>query len=274
MREVFAHTGRRERAARTFADDVDVFRQQPGSQKLAAVGLPEVEVVVGEELGGVGEATVEGVAHLLPDPVAARSNRRPDGGVELMRLAGEILLHTSDALFGHGGCCAAPAGMQHSHSTVFRIEEHDGDAVCRLDAEENARPAGSETVAFEDGATVGTAERRSEVADGVDGGGMNLTETDGSVAGLAGNGQQEAAAVLRDVRRIILFGPAKIERGLARRLAVDGRDTARASAEAVTKPAVVLPGRNLNEIDDQPAVPSALVCRRRSEWLLPHEVQP
>lgn len=230
--EVFSLSRGVAGAAGTFGDNGNAGWRDASLEKLATVRLPEIELVLLEELSAIGEFFREGGSHLLAYGVAAGADGRADCREQVAGTRGELPDHAAYPRLHDTRHGAAPARMEEGDGTLFQVDDHDGDAIGGLDAEEHAGEGGHEAVAFEESMPVrgdeGAAARCDEMGEGR----VDLPEGDCRRGLRAGYGMQEATAILGHECWVVLLGPAEVE-AFAAFGSVDGGHAAEASAEAV-----------------------------------------
>jgi hypothetical protein len=228
---------------------VDIFVEKPGGNELGAIGFAKVEMdifrgrlVAGrlhvepleriglfagarlvEVVGGIGELRGEFGDEVGGDFVAAGADRGADGGEEIGGLAAEFEPHAADCFLRDARESAAPARVNRSNGSFFRIHKKNWNTVGGLDGEEQPRAICGGSVAF-----AGFGGRPVENADYIR---VYLSERKEFEIGGTESGLK-AAVIFEDVFAGVPFHEAEIEDffGFERAYA------AGAGAEAVNKP--------------------------------------
>src|SRR5580704_14765939 len=90
-----------------------------------------------EKIGGVGELGFKALSHFLADLITATVNARADGSFDVPWLGTKATAHLTDAFFDDPLNRTAPSGVKNANCTAFGVDENNGQAVCRLDGEQN-----------------------------------------------------------------------------------------------------------------------------------------
>lgn len=239
----------------------DSARGQTGFEQLTPVGFGQVEVQAGaqaavarraggeeeqrvffpdrvrviniaEQIIGVGELRDEFAAHFFADGVAALSDAGADGGDQIFGAAAELQVHATHSIFNDSLQSSAPASMEGGDGAIFAVGDENGDAVGRLDGEQEARFGGHEAV------TLGARLELGGAGDGypADERGVNLAQGDNGIGGVSGDFVEETAAVFKD--GFARVGGCEAQVQLAGSLAgiVNRGDAAGSGAESAEEP--------------------------------------
>ena len=81
---------------------------------------------------------IETARDLRADFVAAAADARAEGGNHVFGPRAEFHLHAAESFCGYAGQRAAPAGMNRRDRTPFRVGQKNGNAIRRLNSQQNA----------------------------------------------------------------------------------------------------------------------------------------
>ena len=95
----------------------------------------------------INKLRFELLAHFRPNVVAASVDARADGSFDILRQRSEATAHFSNAFFDDAFDRATPTSVKHSHGSLLGIDEDNGQAISRLDAQQNAGQASNEAIA-------------------------------------------------------------------------------------------------------------------------------
>src|SRR5580704_9205555 len=123
-----------------------------------------------KEAGGIIELRFEFRANFLADFVATALNSGTDRSLQIAWSRTEAAMHLAHPFFDNALQCAAPSGVKYANRAVLWINQNHGQAVGRLNAEQQAGSCGDQPVTGE-----GLLQNRIYAADDV---GMNLAERD------------------------------------------------------------------------------------------------
>jgi len=251
--------------------DVGVAGGAGGEEKERVLFFDGVGVVdLGEEGVGVGELAFELEPDLFAYGEAAVANGWTDGGYEVFGAGAVFELHGSDAALDDAGQGAAPAGVEGGDGAGFGVSDEDGDAVCGLDAQENAVLVGHECVAAQNGFAVSGFERRVPCFDGADEAAVELADGDQLRGSAAGYGAEEAFAVFGYGGRVVFLCPAEVLFGFA----VGGGAPTAAGAETGLQPGPAVPLGDADDAGGEAALGGVLGCGGGLRMLDPEAVFP
>ena len=213
-------------------------------------------VDLAEQLIRIGKLRFELVAHLFADGIAAGPDGGPHRRHQVLRPRSVAEPHGPDTALDDALQRPAPTRVECRHCAPPHVGHQHGDAVRHLDCEHHAGRVGHHSIAAQQGATIRRLEPvigRVDGFHGPDESGMDLPQGDQArgrpTRELAQDDlAQEPAAIAGHIRRVILLGPSQIQRALA----VNGRDTARASAEPMAEPRILLPTHRAHHRDHLP----------------------
>ncbi len=239
----------------------DVMRAQPGSEKLRAIGLGQIEMNIArrwlvarrrhveplqrigfvtgarfiEIFRGIGELRGELGKEVRSDFVAACADGRADRGEQVGRHAAKFQAHPANRFFGDAGERALPTRMNGGDGAFLGINEKNGNAIGSLHREKQVG-----TICR---AGVTLARLRGRGAEKMDRVGMNLLERCERESFRAEGGLQKAA-ILGDFLACVPFHESKIQNMLA----VEQADAAGPCAESVDEPGKFAQRRDLKDL--------------------------
>lgn len=86
-----------------------------------------------KQIAGVSELRFELLAHFWSDVIATTSNSRADGRFNICGQGSEAAAHGSHSFFDNALHRAAPTRVEHSHGSLFDIDQNDRQTIGSLD---------------------------------------------------------------------------------------------------------------------------------------------
>ena len=245
---------------------------QAGGEKLAAIGLDEIDVKAGpdrrvagralgekkhgefaahgigivnlaKEFARIGKLRFEFGENLFTDGVTAEANAGADGGDQVLRAGAECETHAADAGFDNTFKGPAPAGVEGGDGALLAIGDEDGNAIGGLNGEEQAGVRGDLSVGLVGARAGGVGGNGAN-----DQVGMKLAKGDQGGFGIGCDGLGEEAAIALNDRAVVGLGEAEVEfprhGGLARNIvgAVGAGEAAFAGGKSCIEPGKIPAG--------------------------------
>ena len=239
-------------ASRTFADYRHLVRAQSAADQLPPVRLRQIDMhaifVVGEQLPGVSKPGAKPRPNLVPDCVAASSDRRSNRPDHICRFTPQFSNHPRNSLLHDARRGTPPTRMEPRNDPTLHIRDQYRHTISHLDSQHRSRRGGRQTISLNDGATVVSPQSSLPCCYNLHGRPMNLPQSHHRPRGTTPDGMQECRTIRRDYAGIIILGKSKVQFTTAGPTIIRSRRPANSRAEAVPQPLKFRPIRYLHNI--------------------------